>query len=71
MLGLAVLGPLCAVQVTTVQYSTVQYSTAQYCRRQQGQPLEAGMCVVVQEMVEAEAAGVLFTADPVAGSCLQ
>ena len=29
------------------------------------------MCVVVQEMVEAEAAGVVFTADPVAGSCLQ
>ncbi|KAG7162152.1 Pyruvate phosphate dikinase, PEP/pyruvate binding domain-containing protein [Homarus americanus] len=36
--------------------------------RQRGQAVEAGMGVVVQEMVEAEAAGVMFTLDPVTGS---
>lgn len=36
--------------------------------RQRGQAVDGGMGVVVQEMVEAEAAGVLFSLDPVTGS---
>lgn len=36
-------------------------------RRQQGQPLVSGMCVVVQEMVTSALAGVIFTAHPVTG----
>ena len=35
--------------------------------RQNGQPVETGMAVVIQEMVAAEAAGVLFTRDPING----
>ncbi|KAG1649818.1 putative phosphoenolpyruvate synthase [Nymphon striatum] len=37
-------------------------------RRQNGQAINIGMCVVVQEMVAAEAAGVMFTRDPRTGS---
>ncbi|KAG1649799.1 hypothetical protein GQR58_028618 [Nymphon striatum] len=37
-------------------------------RRQNGQVINIGMCVVVQEMVAAEAAGVMFTRDPRTGS---
>ncbi|KAG1682237.1 putative phosphoenolpyruvate synthase [Nymphon striatum] len=37
-------------------------------RRQNGQPINVGMGVVVQEMVAADTAGVLFTRDPVNGS---
>lgn len=36
--------------------------------RQRGQAVDGGMGVVVQEMVEANAAGVLFSLDPVTGS---
>ncbi|KAG1682236.1 putative phosphotransferase YvkC [Nymphon striatum] len=37
-------------------------------RRQNGQPINIGMGVVVQEMVAADTAGVLFTRDPVNGN---
>ena len=37
-------------------------------RRQNGQPIVADMGVVVQEMVDAEAAGVMFTRDPFTGN---
>ncbi len=37
-------------------------------RRQNGQPIITGMGVVIQEMVDAEAAGVMFTRDPVTGN---
>ncbi|KAG1714563.1 putative phosphoenolpyruvate synthase [Nymphon striatum] len=37
-------------------------------RRQNGQQIEVGMAVVVQQMVAAEKAGVLFTRDPVNGN---
>ena len=42
-------------------------SSSTSVRRQQGQPLVSGMCVVVQEMVTSAVAGVIFTADPVTG----
>ena len=35
--------------------------------RQNGQPIEIGMAVVIQEMVPAEAAGVIFSRDPFNG----
>ena len=35
--------------------------------RQNGQVVKTGMAVVIQEMVAAEAAGVLFTRDPING----
>ena len=38
-----------------------------YRRRQGIDPATVGLAVVVQQMVEAEAAGMLFTADPVSG----
>lgn len=37
-------------------------------RRQQGLPVKADMGVVVQEMVAAHAAGVMFTRHPITGS---
>ncbi|GAB6028777.1 hypothetical protein CHUAL_004592 [Chamberlinius hualienensis] len=37
-------------------------------RRQHGQPINCGMGVVIQEMVNAEVAGVLFTREPVSGN---
>ncbi|XP_070388468.1 rifampicin phosphotransferase-like [Dermacentor albipictus] len=37
-------------------------------KRQYGQPLDVPMAVVVQELVEATAAGVMFTCDPLTGS---
>jgi len=37
--------------------------------RQHGQPITSGMGVVVQMMVPADIAGVLFTADPVTSDC--
>ncbi|KAL1470274.1 hypothetical protein MTO96_040534 [Rhipicephalus appendiculatus] len=37
-------------------------------KRQHGQPLNVPMAVVVQELVDASAAGVMFTCDPVTGS---
>ncbi|KAK2148271.1 hypothetical protein LSH36_506g02049 [Paralvinella palmiformis] len=43
--------------VTAVQY-----------RRQHGQPIRCGMGVVIQKMVPADVAGVLFTCDPVTGN---
>jgi hypothetical protein len=36
--------------------------------RQNGQPVKTGMAVVIQEMVAAEAAGVLFSRDPITGN---
>ena len=47
--------------------SLYAFQSVEY-RRQNGQPVVTGMGVVVQEMVEAEAAGVMFTRDPVTGS---
>lgn len=38
---------------------------------QYGQPIDPGMAVVIQEMVSADTAGVLFTVDPVTGDCGQ
>ncbi|KAK8756325.1 hypothetical protein V5799_000981 [Amblyomma americanum] len=37
-------------------------------KRQYGQPLDVPMAVVVQELVDASAAGVMFTCDPLTGS---
>ncbi|CAM1154165.1 Uncharacterised protein r2_g4239 [Pycnogonum litorale] len=37
-------------------------------RRQYGQLLTTQMCVVIQEMVDADSAGVMFTRDPVTGN---
>lgn len=42
-----------------------------YICRRYGQPLRAPMCVVVQEMVASEVAGVMFTVDPVTGDPLK
>jgi len=43
--------------------SLLSYQSVEY-RRQHGQPLIPGMGVVVQEMVDSEVAGVLFTVNP-------
>ncbi|KAI9559139.1 hypothetical protein GHT06_015928 [Daphnia sinensis] len=43
--------------------SLLSYQSVEY-RRQHGEPLIPGMGVVIQEMVDAEAAGVLFTVNP-------
>ncbi|KAL1486057.1 hypothetical protein MTO96_031551 [Rhipicephalus appendiculatus] len=40
-------------------------------KRQYGQPLNVPMAVVVQELVDANAAGVMFTCDPLTGSPAQ
>lgn len=40
-------------------------------KRQYGQPLNVPMAVVVQELVDANAAGVMFTCDPLTGSAAQ
>ncbi|KAK8757817.1 hypothetical protein V5799_004551 [Amblyomma americanum] len=37
-------------------------------KRQYGQPLDVPMAVVVQELVDASAAGVMFTCDPLTGN---
>ncbi|GAB6030504.1 hypothetical protein CHUAL_007366 [Chamberlinius hualienensis] len=47
--------------------SQFAYRSIEY-KRQNGQPLYAGMGVVIQEMVNAEIAGVLFSRDPITGS---
>ncbi|KAK7481714.1 hypothetical protein BaRGS_00027087 [Batillaria attramentaria] len=44
--------------------SAYTYQAVEY-RRQHGQPIRTAVGVVIQEMVPAEAAGVLFTSDPV------
>ena len=47
--------------------SSVSYQVVEY-RRQSGQvPIES-MCVIIQEMVDADISGVMFTADPVTGN---
>ena len=47
--------------------SAITYRVVEY-RRQNGQGLVEGMGVLIQEMVEAETAGVLFTSDPLTGN---
>ena len=47
--------------------STVSYQVVDY-RRQNGQALIESMGVVIQEMVDADVAGVLFTNDPLTGN---
>lgn len=47
--------------------SQFNFTSVKY-KRQYGQPVVAPMAVVVQEMVDAEAAGVMFTCDPLTGS---
>ena len=46
--------------------SSVSYQAVEY-RRQNGQPVTENMGVVIQEMVDSEVAGVLFTNNPVDG----
>ena len=47
--------------------SSFTYQVVEY-RRQNGQKLTENMGVIVQEMVDADVSGVVFTADPVTGS---
>ena len=47
--------------------SAIAYRVVEY-RRQNGQRLVEGMGVLIQEMVDAETAGVLFTSDPLTGN---
>ncbi|XP_068241678.1 rifampicin phosphotransferase-like isoform X2 [Palaemon carinicauda] len=53
--------------ITTCWASQFTFQSVEY-RRQRGQAVNDGMGVVVQEMVEAEVAGVIFTLDPVTGN---
>ncbi|KAM7289867.1 putative phosphoenolpyruvate synthase [Ixodes scapularis] len=53
----------CAVKCWASQF---RHSALEY-KGQHGQPLEAPMAVFVQEMVQSDVAGVLFTCDPVSG----
>ena len=46
--------------------SSLSFQVVEY-RRQSGQPLIESMGVVIQEMVDADVSGVLFTNDPVSG----
>lgn len=57
-----------AICRAVVQCWASQFSlTALNYRRQYGQPLNGGMAVAIQEMAEANCAGVTFTCDPVSG----
>ncbi|XP_025114920.1 uncharacterized protein LOC112576575 isoform X2 [Pomacea canaliculata] len=47
--------------------SAYSYQAVEY-RRQHGQPVRTPVGVVIQEMAPAEAAGVMFTSDPVTGN---
>ncbi|XP_071084332.1 rifampicin phosphotransferase-like [Haliotis cracherodii] len=47
--------------------SAYTFQAVEY-RRQHGQPIRTAVGVVIQEMVQSEVSGVLFTADPVSGS---
>ncbi|XP_033762375.1 uncharacterized phosphotransferase YvkC-like [Pecten maximus] len=47
--------------------SAFTYQAVQY-RRQNGQPIKVAVGVVIQEMVQSEVSGVIFTKDPVTGS---
>ncbi|XP_060065113.1 putative phosphoenolpyruvate synthase [Ylistrum balloti] len=47
--------------------SAFTYQAVQY-RRQNGQPIKVAVGVVIQEMVQSEVSGVMFTNDPVNGS---
>ncbi|XP_060601185.1 putative phosphoenolpyruvate synthase isoform X3 [Ruditapes philippinarum] len=47
--------------------SAYTYQAVEY-RRQQGQPVQTSMAVVIQEMVASDVSGVLFTNDPVTGN---
>lgn len=53
--------------LATCWASQFTFQSVEY-RRQHGQVVNGGMGVVVQEMINAEVAGVLFTLDPVTGS---
>ncbi|CAN8007141.1 unnamed protein product, partial [Ixodes pacificus] len=53
----------CAVKCWASQF---RHPALEY-KWQHGQPLEAPMAVLVQEMVQSDVAGVLFTCDPVSG----
>ena len=56
--------------ISSIQHcwaSSVSYKVVEY-HRQNGQELLESMGVVVQEMVDADVAGVLFTVDPVTGN---
>ncbi|XP_076349027.1 uncharacterized protein LOC143246347 isoform X3 [Tachypleus tridentatus] len=46
--------------------SSVAFNSVQY-RRQNGQPVDSHMALVIQEMVPSQVAGVMFTAHPVTG----
>ncbi|XP_022084090.1 uncharacterized protein LOC110975696 [Acanthaster planci] len=50
--------------------SQFSFQAVQY-RRQYGQPVESSMAVVVQEIVPAESAGVVFSRDPITGNPAQ
>ncbi|KAG1679048.1 Prodigiosin synthesizing transferase PigC [Nymphon striatum] len=47
--------------------SLYSFKAVEY-RRQNGQQINEGICVVIQEMVPAKTAGVMFTRDPMTGS---
>ena len=53
--------------ITSCWASSVSYRVVEY-RRQNGQSLSENLGVIVQEMANAEKAGVLFTNDPVTGN---
>jgi Pyruvate phosphate dikinase, AMP/ATP-binding domain len=69
VLGVLVFRALCAVQevmALSCYYKTESSNT--FINRQYGQKLNPGMAVVVQVMVPAEVAGVLFTRHPFTGN---
>uniref|UniRef100_V5GLR5 Putative integral to membrane n=2 Tax=Ixodes ricinus TaxID=34613 RepID=V5GLR5_IXORI len=54
----------CVVKCWASQFS---FTSINY-KRQYGQPMDSPMAVVIQEMVNAEVAGVMFTCDPLTGN---
>ncbi|XP_067130556.1 rifampicin phosphotransferase-like isoform X2 [Centruroides vittatus] len=62
-LGLCDINEICdaVIKCWSSQFS---YSAVQY-KRKNGQPVDSGMAVVIQEIIYPEVSGVLFTCDPV------
>ena len=66
MLGFTLLLQISGVQVEMMMIKNVNLHSI-LIRRQHSQEVVTEMCVVIQEMVQSELAGVIFTSDPVTG----
>lgn len=68
MLGISICFSICWIQKVKMGSSnTWTWKIQIIFGRQNGQEILTGMCVVIQEMVPAESAGVLFSRNPTSG----